>query len=267
MPHAPVNGIELYYEVHGGGPNLVLIEGLGFHTWMWYRQVPGFAPHFRTLMYDNRGAGRSSMPPGPYSHAQNAADLAALLDFLGWERTHVLGISMGGFIAQEFALRYPDRLDRLVLVATGFGGPNMIPVPAEAVRYLVANPAEPLETRVRAAAPIVFGNPAWPDEHPDEFDQILRRRAEHPQTPEANMAQIMAAATFNTEERLQEIEAPTLIMAGTLDRVVPPRNAELLTAKIPHARLDLIPGAGHHLFYEFADRFNADVIAFLQGDV
>ncbi|MGI8825054.1 MAG: alpha/beta fold hydrolase [Chloroflexota bacterium] len=126
MPHARLHDVSLYYEIRGDGPNLVLIEGLGYHTWMWYRQLPAFAPHFRTLIYDNRGVGRSDIPPGPYTHEQNAGDLEALLDHLGWERTHVLGVSMGGFIAQQFAVSYLDRVDRLVLVATGFAcGPHM----------------------------------------------------------------------------------------------------------------------------------------------
>src|SRR5437660_11842390 len=140
MPIAPSNAINLYYELHGRGPNLVLIEGIGYHTWMWFRQLPDLTRHFRTLIYDNRGVGRSDLPKGPYTHEQNADDLAGLLDYLGWERTHVLGISMGGFIAQEFALKYPRRVDRLVLAATAFGGPNMVPVPREAMAAILPDP-------------------------------------------------------------------------------------------------------------------------------
>ena len=95
MPIAHVNDIDVYYEVHGQGPRLTLIEGLGYHRWMWYNQVPAFSRHFTTLVYDNRGVGRSSKPPGPYSHDQNAEDLAALFNHLGWEQSHVLGVSMG----------------------------------------------------------------------------------------------------------------------------------------------------------------------------
>jgi pimeloyl-ACP methyl ester carboxylesterase len=265
MPTTSSNGITLYYEVHGQGPNLVLIEGIGYDLWMWYRQLPALAPRFRTLIYDNRGVGRSDKPPGPYTHEQNADDLAGLLDSLGWERAHVLGISMGGFIAQEFALKYPDRVDRLVLAATAFGGPNMAPLPPEAVKALTPNPALSPEEKIRSAMPLAFSTPDWPGKHPDEFEQIVRWRLEHPQPPEAALAQAMAGLTFNTEERLKAITAPTLVMAGTRDNVVPPRNAELLAAAIPVARLDLVEGAGHVLNIEHAERFNADVIEFLES--
>jgi pimeloyl-ACP methyl ester carboxylesterase len=264
MPTASANGINIYYEVHGQGPNLALIEGVGYHTWMWYRQVPAFAPHFRTLIYDNRGVGRSDKPEGPYTHVQNADDLAALLDVLGWDRTHVLGVSMGGFIAQEFALKYPERLDRLVLVATGFGGPHMVPVPPEAQRALLPNPELSPEEKIRSAMPVAFGDRSWPDKHGDEFERIVSWRLEYPQPPEAAVAQVMAGVTFNVEERLGQIKAPTLVVAGTEDAVVPPQNAELLAAAIPHVKLDLIPGAGHLVIIEQAERFNRDVIRFLQ---
>lgn len=266
MPLALSNGINLYYEVHGDGPNLALIEGTGYDLWMWFNQIPAFSRRFRTLAYDNRGVGRSDKPPGPYSHAQNADDLAGLLDHLGWERTHVLGVSMGGFIAQEFALRYPERLDRLVLVATAFGGPNMAPVPAEAIRAMTPNPMLSLEERFRRAMPVAFGDRAWPEHNAATFDRIIRWRLEYPQPAEAALAQIVAGTTFNVEDRLGEIRAPTLVVTGERDGVVPPRNAELLAERIPGAVLDVIPGAGHLAFIEQPERFNADVIAFLTGD-
>jgi pimeloyl-ACP methyl ester carboxylesterase len=266
MPYGTSNRITLYFEVHGEGPNLALIEGAGYATWMWYRQLPVFSQRFQTLIYDNRGVGRSDKPPGPYSHTQNADDLAGLLDLLGWERTHVLGVSMGGFIAQEFALKYPQRVNRLVLVATGYGGPNMVPVPAEAIRAMTPNPSLSLAERIRTGMPVAFADEHWPEQHPEEFEQIIRWRLEHPQPPEAALAQLMAGVSFNVEERLGEIEAPALVIAGTADRVVPPANAELLAARIPNATLDLIPGAGHLAFIEEPERFNRDVVEFLRGD-
>jgi pimeloyl-ACP methyl ester carboxylesterase len=266
MPTAFVNDIHIYYEVHGQGPNLTLIEGLGYDLWSWYRQIPVFSRHFRVLAYDNRGVGRSDKPAGPYSHAQNAADLAGLLDHLGWDRTHVLGHSMGGFIAQEFALHHPERLDRLILVATGFGGPNMVPVPLESAQAMMPRPGLSPEEKIRSAMPLAFSSPHWTEEHPEEFDRIVRWRLEYPQPPEAALAQIMAATTFNTEERLGEITAPTLVVTGTEDRVVPPENAQLLAEHLPHAHLDIIEGAGHLVTIEAPDRFNEDVITFLRGE-
>ena len=263
MPVARVNDIDLYYEEHGEGPHLALIEGTGYHTWMWYRQLPALTPHFRVLIYDNRGVGRSDKPPGPYSHEQNADDLVGLLDFLGWDRTHVLGISMGGFIAQEFALKYPGRLDALVLVATAFGGPHMAPVPAEAIRAMLPDPNLTPEERIRRGMRIAFSDPTWPEQHPEEFEQIVRWRLEYVPPPEAAAAQVMAGATFNTEQRLGEVTAPTLIVAGDADRVVPARNAELLAERIPAAELAIMPGGGHLAFIDHADQFNQLVLNFL----
>lgn len=264
MARAHVNGIDLYYEIHGEGPNLALIEGIGYHSWMWYLQLPSFSRHFRTLVYDNRGVGLSDKPPGPYSHLENAADLAGLLDQLGWEHTHVLGVSMGGFIAQEFALAHPARLDRLVLVATAFGGANMVALPPEAVRALTPDPALSVEGKIRSAMPLAFSRPSWVQEHAAEFERMVAWRLEQPQPREAALAQAMAGLTFDVEARLGEIAAPTLVVAGTEDQVVPSANAELLAAALPHAELDLIPDAGHLVQIEQANRFNRDVVAFLQ---
>ena len=263
MPFAESNGVTLCYEVHGVGPNLVLIEGIGYHSWMWYRQLPALSDQFRVLVYDNRGVGKSDKPPGPYSHQQNADDLAGLLDHLGWQRAHVLGVSMGGFIAQEFALKYPERVDRLVLACTAFGGPNMVPLPMEAIRALTPDMTLPPRERYRRAMPVAFADRSWPEKHPAEFEQILDWREEHVQPPEAALAQMQAGFTFNTEQRLGQITAPTLVVAGDMDGVVPVRNAELLAERIPGAKLDLIPNAGHLVIIEDADRFNGDVIKFL----
>jgi len=266
MPHAEINGIQVYYEVHGNGPNMALIEGLGYDCWMWYRQMPAFADHFRVLIYDNRGVGRSDAPPGPYSHEENASDLAALLDHLGWDRTHVLGVSMGGFIAQQFALNQPERLDRLVLAATAFGGPNMAPMSPAAVAAMTPDPSLPTEERIRRAMPIAFSAPSWTETHREEFDYIVRRRLEYPQQPHAAMAQLMAGVTFNVEARLGEIIAPTLVLAGSEDHVVPPRNAELLASALPNARLGILAGCGHVLNIECPERFNRAVVRFLLAE-
>ena len=264
MPHAEIGALSLYYEVHGEGPSLVLVEGLNFHTWMWFRQVPELSRRFRVLTYDNRGVGLSDKPPGPYTVEQNARDLAGLLDYLGWERAHVLGHSMGGFIAQELALLYPERLDKLVLVSTGFGGPNTVPIPEEAQRVFTPDPSLSYEAQVRRAMPVDFGDPSWPESHQEEYEQMIRWRVDLPQPLEAVDAQLAAVLGFNVENRIAEIRAPTLIIAGTNDSVIPVENSRLLAAALLNARLDLIPGAGHLVFIEEAGRFNRDVTAFLE---
>ena len=265
MPLAHIGDIDVYYEIHGAGPRLTLIEGLGYHRWMWYRQLPVLSRSFEVLIYDNRGVGKTSKPTGPYTHAQNASDLAGLLDHVGWDRTDLLGISMGGFIAQEFALRYPQRLNSLILVATGFGGPRMVPVPMEAAKAMMPDPSLSLEERFRRAMPIAFGDRSWPEKHREEFDQMIAWRLEEPQPPEAAMAQIMAGVSFNVADEVKQITAPTLVIAGANDGVVPPENAHLLAAEIPNARVEIIPDAGHLVLIEAADRFNEVVVDFLSS--
>ncbi len=125
MPLAAINGLNLYYEEAGSGPPLLLIAGLSGTTLGWAMLLPALAAHFRVIAFDNRGAGRSSAPPGPYTTRQMAGDAAALLEHLGITRAHVIGLSLGGMIAQELALAHPERVDHLVLYAT-YARPRMV---------------------------------------------------------------------------------------------------------------------------------------------
>ena len=127
MPKQRVGDIDIYYEVHGDRPQtLVMVRGLGSNLCAWYEQTPVLARHFRTVVFDNRGAGRTDKPDAPYSMRQMAADTAGLMDALAIDRAALLGISMGGMIAQEFALNYPERLSALILGCTNFGGPTVV---------------------------------------------------------------------------------------------------------------------------------------------
>src|SRR5580658_10137848 len=133
MPYATSSGIRIFWEEAGAGEPLLLIMGLGYSHEMWHRTLPVVSAHYRTILFDNRGVGKSDVPQGAYSVAQMAADAAAVLDAAGIARAHVFGISMGGMIAQEFALNYPERVNRLVLGCTACGGPHSIPA-AQKVR-------------------------------------------------------------------------------------------------------------------------------------
>ncbi|MCI0477635.1 MAG: alpha/beta hydrolase, partial [Anaerolineales bacterium] len=123
MPKIRANGIDIYYEITGAGEPLVLIAGLGYGSWMWHKMIPGLAQHFRVIAFDNRGTGQSDKPAGPYTAQLLADDTAGLLNALGIARAAVLGHSMGGFIAQAFALSYPAMVGKLILSAANFGGP------------------------------------------------------------------------------------------------------------------------------------------------
>lgn len=263
MPHVEANGIRLYYELHGNGRSLTLVEGIGYASWMWYRQVDPLATHHRLLVYDNRDVGESGSVDQPYTIRDMADDLAALLDFLGIERTHVLGVSMGGFIAQEFALDYPERLDRLVLACTGFGGPEMVPIPAETQMLMVPDLSLPPDQRIRRSMAPAFA-PGYPEANPEVVDAIVAMRLAAPTPIDCWTRQAQAAAGFDISAGLGSIAAPTLILHGDQDRVVPFENSYLLAERMPNAELRLLHGGGHLVFIEQADRFNKAVLDFLR---
>lgn len=261
---AAEDGVALYFEVHGSGSEtpLILVEGLGAATWLWERQVGAFAEALPVVVYDNRGVGRSDAPEGPYSIAQMADDLAAVLDELGIDRAHVLGASMGGFIAQEFALRYPDRVDRLVLVSTSAGGATHVPMAPEVLAQMMAPPTtnDP-RALVASRLPLAFTEAFLAD--PATVAHLVDQRLERPQPPHAYQAQLMAGATFDAADRVHRITAPTLVAAADGDLVVPVENARRLVAALPCAELRIYPGLGHQFFVEAPEAFNRDVLAFL----
>jgi pimeloyl-ACP methyl ester carboxylesterase len=255
--------VPLYVEEHGSGEPLVLVTGLGYAVWCWERQLPAFAARRRVVTLDNRGAGRSPKPPGPYSIEGMADDVAAVLDRLGIESAPVLGHSMGGYIAQELALRHPSRARSLVLVGTGPGGPRNLPVPEETLSQWLANAYLPPAEYARATMFLSFA-PGWTDEHPFEYDHYLTARLEHPTPPEAWRAQFEAAnAWIRAARPIEQISVPTLVVHGDADRVVPVENGRELARRIPGAELRELPGRGHVLILEEPDEFNRLVLDFL----
>lgn len=269
MPVCTANNIQIEYDDHGSGDPLLLIAGLGYDRWMWHKMVPGLAAHFRVITYDNRGVGGTDQPPGPYSAEMLADDAAALLTALGIERAAIMGHSMGGFVAQAFALKYPQRLTRLILSATNFGGPRHVPITPEAMAVLMDMSGDPLE-RLRRGI-VVSTAPGFAEAHPDMLDEWLAYRAAHPIAPAGYQAQLgvgmgllSEAAAF--ERRLPQVQAPTLILFGAADKVVPPANADLLAAQIPRGRVKILPNAGHFFPFEAPEAANAAIIVFLRGE-
>ncbi|NJN43799.1 MAG: alpha/beta fold hydrolase [Anaerolineae bacterium] len=165
MPKTTTNGITLYYETHGSGEPLAMINGLAYDLWMWHKMVPHLAKHFQVITFDNRGVGQSDAPKGPYSAEMLADDLAGLLDQLGIPQTAVMGHSMGGFVAQAFALKYPDIVSKLILSATNFGGPNHLPITQEALAVLMDISGDPAE-RLRRGIKISCA-PGFTEKNPD----------------------------------------------------------------------------------------------------
>ncbi len=248
MPKIQSNGIELYYEIRGAGKPLVLISGLGYPLWQWHKMIPLLAEKFQTIAFDNRGVGQSDKPSGPYTAQMLAQDTVGLLDALGIEQAIIVGHSMGGFVAQAVALDFPQRVDRLVLCSTNFGGPRHIPVTPEAMKVL-GDVTSDAVTRFKNGL-VVSTAKGWAEKNPAMIETWIQWRIAHPIEPayyQAQMAIGLAlfpeAASF--ENKLSAVSAPTLILFGEEDQVVPPGNAALLAEKIAGSRTRILPNAGH----------------------
>ncbi len=261
------DGVRLFFEVHGEGFPLAMIEGWGYSRWMWFKQLRTLPIKYSCIVFDNRGVGMSDKPDEPYTIEMFADDLKELLDSIEVERAHVLGVSMGGFIAQQFALKYPDMVAGIVLVSTHFGGEKALPTPKETMDAILSIREEDVgvEEALRRKMSYAF-NPEYMEEHPEEINQIIAWRIEEAQPRYAWLRQAEAVRSFSLGEAVSRIKAPTLIVAGTKDRVVPYRNAELLAETIPNSRLVLFEGGSHLLFIENAHIFNRVVMDFL-GEV
>lgn len=252
----------LYTEERGEGDPLLLLTGLGYAIWSWQRQIPAWSQQFRCIAIENRGTGRSPKPPGPYSIEELADDAAEALD---GRRAHVAGFSMGGYIAQTVALRHPQLVEKLVLVCTGTGGRDYLETPPETIATWEANADRTPAEFARATMPLSF-RPGWTDEHPGEFEQLLRDRLEHPTPPACWRAQYDACWRFIGQHTpVEAITAPTLVVHGDADRIVPYENGGELARRIRESQLVPFSGAGHLLFLEEPERFNSVVTTFLTG--
>ena len=262
MPTATVNGVELYYEEHGAGEPLVLVPGFGTGAWIWYRQVPAFAESFRTVVFDPRGVARSGGRDEPYAMRQFADDVAALLDALGVGGAHVLGASFGGFVAQEFALAHPERTRALVLCCTSYGGAGHVPPSAETLAAIASTKGLNTEERVRENLLLAF-SPRFAAGHPAEVERVIALRAGNHVPEYAYLRQLQAAVAFDASGRVPDIKAPTLVLTGDADAIVPHQNSLNLAATIPGATLRVIPGGSHAFFIEQPEEFNRAVVEFI----
>jgi pimeloyl-ACP methyl ester carboxylesterase len=261
VPHVKVDDIRIYYEIHGEGKQtLTMIRGLGADLSTWFPQIPEFSKHFRTVVFDNRGAGRTDKPDGPYSMKQMAQDLNGLLDALNIQRTALLGISMGGMIAQEFAIAHPEKLSCLVLGCTTFGGSEAIPPSREVLNAIQAGSDADEKTR-RLQEQAMFCADTIANRR-DVIAAFTEARGRFP-IPQSSLAlQAAALRGHDTANRLQEVRTPTLVITGAEDRLIPPENSRLIAERIPGAIFNTLPG-GHLFMVEYPDAFNRAVIEFL----
>lgn len=239
-----LNKSRLAYDWEGAGPWVLLIAGLDYGLWFW----DWIRPHLgglRMVSFDNRGVGDSDLPRGPYDTVEMAKDALGLIRTLNVQRAHVVGHSLGGMVAQELALMAPEKIGKLVLVSTAHGGPGTIPGSPEALSAMLDRKGD-LGDVLRRGIGIATAE-GFLDKHPAVYNQILAKRLVEPVPPEVYELQLQAGAQHDSEARLGEICMQTLALTGAHDRIVPPGNAELLAKKIPNARLEVVPGAGHLL--------------------
>lgn len=250
MPMAKVSDLNIHYEVRGQGEPLLLIMGYRGNGYMWGEELlQPLSRDFQVITFDNRGTGESDKPNAVYTIPMMADDAAGLLHHLGMARAHVFGVSMGGMIAQELALRYPKRVTRLVLGCTTCGGPHAIVAPLSVLEKLMAPPDMPPEEAIRRLWPVMF-NPLMLQERPDFIDRMTAQAMAYPTPLYVAIRQAMAVQRFNTYARLGQIVAPTMVVTGSDDLVVPTANARLLAHRIPNAQLDIVPDTGHGFFWE-----------------
>jgi 3-oxoadipate enol-lactonase len=258
VPVAITESTSIDYDVHGEGPALLLIGGLGFGRWAWFRQIPAFSRHFRTIAFDVRG--ERELKGGV---ADLAAESVALLEHLRIKKAHVLGTSLGGFVAQELALVRPDLVDRLVLVGTSYGRGGPESMSAWALADMIGLPSLNAEKAVRRGLEAATSE-AYRAQRPEEFEQIVSWRLADSPSLSVYYDQLRAGARFDISRDVGRITSPTLVIHGSEDRFVPASNAVALAEEIPGAKLRVLDDAGHLVFIERYADVNREVVTFLK---
>lgn len=256
--------VRIWHEERGRGAPLLMIQGLGYDHGPYSRLRDGLCTRMRTIVLDNRGVGRSDKPEGDYSIGEMAQDAVDLLDRLGIDRAFVLGVSLGGYVAQTIALDHRARVRALVLGCTYMtGDPGRIQMPAATLELLTSREGTP-EELVRRGLAAAFAS-GYPEGHPDVFEQLVSWRLEHPVPLHGYMGQLAAGLAFDASDRVGSISCPVLVLHGDADAVVPVERAPELAAAIPGARLEILEGAGHLFFIEEAELTARLVADFIEG--
>jgi 3-oxoadipate enol-lactonase len=268
MPFMALPGLRVYYELRGSGPHLLYFNGSGGDL----RRQPNMfdaplATSFTLLAHDQRGLGQTERPDRPYTMAEYAADAEALLTALGWERCRVMGVSFGGMVAQEFALRYPSRVERLVLACTSSGGAGGASYPL----HEVYNLAPAAHARLMIGLSDTRQGAAWQAEHPQETEELVQQRLSNAQVGQDEPGRAMGAwrqlearSHLDTYERLPTLAMPVLICGGRYDGIAPLANQVAMYRQIPHAELARFEGG--HGFLDQDPTAYPRVIAFLRGE-
>ena len=258
MPVLITSGTSIDYDVQGKGPPLLLIRGLGFGRWGWFKQIPTLSRPFRTITFDLRSVDNLSGGVGDLT-----AKVVALLDHLDIKKTPRFRHLSGGFVAQKPALERPDLVDRLVLVCTSYGGRGPQPISPQVLGRMFGLGSLSPESAVRRGLETA-ASAAYRSGYSEEFEQIVRwRLADSPSLPYFYQ-QAMAGARFDASREVRNITSPTLVIHGADDCYVPVANARALAKAIPGAKLHVLERAAHLVFIEQAEEVNKHVLSFLQ---
>lgn len=263
------DGIELYYEDHGDrtAEPVLLIMGFIMNAGAWAPQIEALAPRYHVIAFDNRGSGRSAQPPGPYNMREFVADTAAVLDAAGADSAHIIGVSMGGMIAQQFTLAHPDRVRSLILMATTPGGPHSYGYDTMRTNARELDDIATIEDAMGGERLGEFARQLFTEEFlaaPGAgFAQMVGSTMQHPSTLDGMRGQMAAIVGHDVYDRLPEIHIPTLVLSGSDDVMVDARNAPLLAQRIPGAELREFPGLRHGFAVERPDEINPVILEFL----
>jgi len=264
MTLAKIGKAEIYYELVGRGNPLVMIRGLGSNADHWYEQIPALVKKYQLLIFDNRGVARSSDPGGTCTISAMAADTIALMDAVGIHQAHILGLSMGGMIAQEIAINSADRVNSLILAATHCGGDQQVR-PSPEVAKLLDDMVYVATNEAKLAAVACLFTKQTLETRSEVIQQYVQISLKFPASQQIVQKQWEAVMAHDSWSRLPSITAPTLVLTGSEDVLIPPENATILAERIPNSRLVNIEGGGHQVFVEQPGPCNQAVDQFLES--
>ena len=264
MPTTPLNGIDINWERMGEGPRLLFFNGSGSTIERMRPLLGVYSAQFEVVIHDQRGLGLTSIPPGPYTMAEYAADAIALVDHLGWDTFRVVGVSFGGMVAQEFAVTVPDRVERLALLCTSPGGEGGSSYPLHELRSMDAEARAATSMRIMDTR----FTPEWLADHPADrmfVEAMAGTDAPAPgsEAERGTIEQLEARRGHDVWDRLSRITCPTFVAGGRYDGIAPPENSEAIASRIPGAEVRLYEG-GHGFFAQDASAL-PDVLEFLRG--
>ena len=262
MATLDLGGSTLYYEEHGSGEPLLCVMGLAADTLAWTLQVPAFAQRHRTIIFDNRDVGRSSQADAFYDITDMAQDALALADELSLETFHLLGVSMGGAIAQELALTAPERVKTLTLAATFAGGGPYAQALAESWGSRVMKLTR--EERVDELLLLTLSEGFFETEGAVDFVRRMTLQNPNPQPPEAFRRQLEASSRFDSRDRLGTLKMPVHVIGAEHDILIPVWKSVEVAELIPDAKLTIMERAAHGMQLERAQEFNDLVLGFLK---